>query len=377
MQGHITKRSKDSWSVVIELGRDPLTGKRRQMWATVRGTKREAERELVKRLAERDQGMSVPSAKTTVGEYLTSWLATYAEGAVAPTTYRRYEQLLRVHVVPVIGAIPLQRLEPLHVQGVYTVMAEKRLAARTVVQAHRVLREALQHALRWQLIGRNAADSVELPRPDRYRPMTVEPEQLRSVLAAADETAYGTFFFLAAATGLRQSELCGLSWESVDLERSTLTVEQSCHWLPRQGFIFRQPKTTTSIRAVTLSAGTGRRLREHRHEQLQERLSAGAAYDQEAKHLVFGDAIGRPLHPSNIRTAWQAITKQADVAGLRVHDLRHAHASALLRQGVHVKVISERLGHASIAVTMDLYGHLTGNLQEDAAEAFDRALADG
>ena len=256
-------------------------------------------------------------------------------------------------------------------------MSERGLSPRTVVQAHRVLRQALQHALKWQLVARNVADSATVPRPERFKPMALEPRQLRDVLTAADETPYGTFFFTAAATGLRQSELCGLSWGSTDLDRSTLIVQQSLHWLPRQGFLFRQPKTATSIRTVSLSPDTVQRLREHRHHQLQERLAAGEAYDPLAKQLVFGDPIGRPLHPSNIRTAWLAIVKQADVEGLRVHDLRHAHASALLRAGVHAKVISERLGHASIAVTMDLYGHLTGSLQEDAAKAFDRALANG
>ena len=373
MPGILRKRG-NSWTLTIELPRDVMTGKRRQKHETFKGTKRQAEQRLTYLLAERDQGMSVPSAKTTVGEYLTTWLATYAEGAVAPTTYRRYEQLIRVHVAPVIGAIPLQRLEPLHVQQVYSIMAEKGLAARTIVQAHRVLREALQHGLRWRLVVRNAADSVTLPRPERFKPMALEPEQLLGVLAAADDTLYGTFIFLAAATGLRQSELCGLAWSSVDLDRSTLTVEQSCHWIPRRGFIFRQPKTTSSIRTVTLSPDTVQRLREHRHEQLQARLAAGPAYQGD---LVLADGVGGPLHPSNIRDAWQGIVKKADVEGLRVHDLRHAHASMLLRQGVSLKAISARLGHSSISVTADLYAHLTGDLEQEAANAFDRALTNG
>ena len=372
MRGNLRKRGKQSWSITYELPRDLLTGKRRQKVISIKGSKRDAEQRLIQLLAERDNGLVVPSAKTTVGEYLKSWLLTYAEGAVAPTTYRRYEQLLRVHVTPVIGGIPLQRLEPLHVQAIYTSMAEKNLAARTIVQAHRVLREAIHHAVKWQLVVRNVADSVELPRPERFKPMILEPEQLLHVLAAADDTPYGAFFFLAAATGLRQSELCGLSWTSVDLERSTLTVEQSCHWIPRQGFVFRQPKTTTSIRTVTLSPHTVQRLREHRHEQVQERLAAGPAYEGD---LVLADGVGGPLHPSNIRDAWRGIVKKADVEGLRVHDLRHCHASMLLRRGVSLKAISARLGHSSIAVTADLYAHLTGDLEQAAADEFDRALS--
>ena len=368
------RKRGNTWTLTIELPRDVVTGKRRQKHETFRGTSRQADDRLTHLLAERNRGLSVATDKTLMADYLKSWLATYAEGAVAPTTYRRYEGLIRTHIVPVIGTIPMQRFEPLHVQRIYIVMGEKKLAARTIIQAHRVLRQALQHALRWQLVVRNVADVATLPRPEKFKPMVIDADRLRIVLTEADDTPYATFFFLAAATGLRQSELCGLAWASVDLGRSTLTVEQSCHWIPRQGFIFRQPKTTTSIRTIALSTDTVQRLREHRHEQLQARLAAGPTYQGD---LVLADGVGGPLHPSNIRDAWRGIVKKAEVVGLRVHDLRHAHASLLLRQGVSMKAISERLGHSSISVTADLYAHLTGNMEQEAANAFDRALTNG
>ena len=151
-------------------------------------------------------------------------------------------------------------------------------------------------------------------------------------------------------------------------------MAQSCHFLSGAGFIIRQPKTKSSLRTIALSHDTLQRLREHRHGQRQERLAAGPAYDLSCD-LVLATAVGSPLHPSNLNDAWKKITKKANVEGLRVHDLRHLHASMLLRQGVGLKTISARLGHSSISVTGDIYAHLTGDLEQEAANEFDRALS--
>ncbi|MCH8328083.1 MAG: tyrosine-type recombinase/integrase, partial [Candidatus Marinimicrobia bacterium] len=185
------------------------------------------------------------------------------------------------------------KLKPLHVQAVYAAMSERGLAARTIVQAHRMLRQALQHALKWQLVSRNVADSIQLPKPERYEPMMLEPDKLRDVLAAADETAYGMFVYLAAATGLRQSELCALSWADTDLERGSITVSRSLHWLPRQGFITRQPKTASSIRSLALSVDTVKRRREHRHDHPLPIVKINRLYTERPQTLE-PDRHGRP-----------------------------------------------------------------------------------
>ena len=166
-------------------------------------------------------------------------------------------------------------------------------------------------------------------------------------------------------TGLRRGELLGLRWEDVDLEAGVLYVRQTCQWLPGKGFIFGQPKTHRSTRPVALSPDTVRRLRAHRQHQLQERLALGPAY--RGKDLVFANALGEPVHQSSLRNAWLQIVKKAGVRQLRFHDLRHAHASLLLRQGVHPKIVSDRLGHSGIGITMDTYSHVMPGLQAQAA----------
>lgn len=373
MPGHIRKRGKNSWAVVVDLGQDAVTGKRRQLWRSVKGNKREAEALLVKLLHQRDTGIDAPPGKLTVGEYLKRWLVEYARPNTAPKTFKRYEQIVRVHLLPTLSAIPLAKLRPLHVQQVYTQVREKGLSARTALHCHRVLREALQHALRWQLIGRNPADSAEPPRPTRYEIAALSPDDAQRLLKTAEGTSYDSLVYLALMTGLRQGELLGLRWQDVGLEASVLHVRQTCQWLSGEGFIFRQPKTYRGTRPVALSRATVERLREHRRRQLEQRLAAGPAYED--NDLVFANALGAPVHPTNLRKAWLAIAREAGLDRLRFHDLRHAHASLLLQQGVHPKIVSERLGHAGVAITLDLYSHVLPDLQAQAADGLDDLLS--
>jgi len=374
MQGHIRKRGKGSWTVVVDLGRDPASGKRRQLWRSVAGTKKDAEALLVQLLHQRDLGIDAPPGKLTTAEFLAQWLESYARPNTAPKTYLRYEAIVRIHLTPALGAIALTKLRPLHVQRTYAQLLAKGLSARSVLHCHRVLKGALSHALKWQLTSRNPADSVDPPTPSRYEVKAIEAEQVKALLATADATRYGSLINLAVMTGLRVGELLGLRWKDVDLDGRVLSVRQTCQWLPREGFIFRQPKTYRSTRPVSLGGATIERLRQHRIQQLEDRLAVGPAYED--RDLVFADAIGRPVHPSSLRQVWLTITKTVGLK-LRLHDLRHIHASLLLHQGVHPKVVSERLGHSTVGITLDLYSHVTPTLQAQAAEQIEALLANG
>ena len=374
MPGSIVKRGKNSWSVIVDLGRDPVTGKRRQLWRSVKGTKRDAQVVLTQLLHQRDTGVDAPPGKTTVGEFLQLWLQTYAAPNTAPKTYERYEQLMRVHVVPLLGNIPLSKLRPLHIQGVYQRVREMGRSARTALHCHRVLKQALGHALKWQLLARNPAEAVDPPRPERHEMPSFTSDEVRRLLSAADQTPHGPLVYVAVMTGLRMGELLGLRWRDVDLDAGRISVRQTCQWLPKRGFIFRQPKTYRSARPVSVADRVVERLRQQRMRQAEERLAAGSAYDN--NDLVFANAVGIPIHPNRLREAWARIGVQAGLR-LRFHDLRHIHASLLLQQGVHPKVVSERLGHSTVAVTLDIYSHVVPSLQVEAASQLEELLANG
>jgi integrase len=377
MRGHIRKRGKDSWAVVVYAGFDPTTGKERRIWQSVRGSEKDAEIVRTQLLNQLQLGIDIPSARLTTGAYLEQWLDAYAKANVATKTYVRYESLIRIHISPALGSIRLAKLRPLHIQNAYALLRDKGLSPRTILQAHRILKEALKHAVRWQLVGRNPADSVEAPKPKRSEILVLSNSEIERLMREADPTQWGALIHSAVMTGLRMGELMGLRWQDVDLEASRLYVRQTLQWLSRGEYSFQPPKTHRSARPVALSPATVERLRAHRKEQIKHRLLLGAAWADE-HDLVFVSSIGTPMVPSNIRRALRQILKRARLSEhVRFHDLRHAHATLLLKEGVHPKVVSERLGHAGIAITLDTYSHVIPGLQDEAAAKLDRTLGLG
>jgi integrase len=336
---------------------------------------------LVQLLHERDTGVERPVGKLTVAAYLDRWLADYVQPSLAPKTIVSYREVVRVHLVPSLGSLDLVALRPTHIQSLYSRMlvsgrrdGRGGLSARSVLRYHQILHAALRQAVRWQLLIRNPADAVEPPRASRRELQMVTPAQARAVMAAADETSIGPFVRLALLTGMRRGELLGLRWADVDLDGGALHVQQTAQRIVGQGIIFRQPKTRLSRRSIALSPDAVAVLRQHRRRQAEARLLAGSAYGD--RDLVFATGLGTPLEPGNLRRAWVRIAGAAGVPGLRIHDLRHAHATLMLAQGVHPKVVSERLGHASVNITLDTYSHVLPGLQEAAAAALDTILAE-
>ena len=297
MPGHIRKRGKESWTVVVDLGRDPTTGKRRQIWRSVKGPKRDAETLLVQMLHQRDTGIDVPPGKMAVGEYLERWLEDYARPNVSPKTLLQYTDFVRRQIIPALGSIGLTKLRPLHIQSYYSrALREGRadgkggLSAKSVLHVHRLLRQALSHAVKWQILARSPADSAEPPRPKRYDPPILSPTQVRTLLSRSSDTPQAALIHTAVMTGLRRGELLALRWQDLDLDAAILHVRQSVQWLPGLGWNFREPKTHRSRRPVALATATVNVLREHRLRQVQDRLTLGADY---ADHdLVFAHPSG-------------------------------------------------------------------------------------
>ena len=379
MKGHIRKRSKGSWTIWVDLGRDPETGKRKQQTLTVRGSKASAERELRAVLTRIEGGAYVKPTRMTVGEYLESWLRDYVSTNTAPNTADGYSDIVRAHLIPELGRFPLSALQPSHIQAYYSRMlrcgrqdGKGGLSAQTVKHHHRVLYEVLKHAVKHGVLIRNVAEAVDPPRPDGKEIATLEPDDVRLLLDAARETPYYTLFYTAIFTGLRRSELLGLRWRDVDLDLATLSVVQTLHYVPKKGYTFREPKTKRSRRSVDLSPSLAILLREHRANQELERKLLGRLLMPD--DLVFSYPDGTPLPPNSVTKAFHKLAQSLGLSNIRLHDLRHTHATLMLRQGVHPKVISERLGHSSVAITLDTYSHVLPGIQAAAAQRFDEGL---
>jgi len=379
MKGSIRQRSKGSWELCIDIGRDPVTGKRQRHFENVQGRKAEAQRRLRELLLSVEQGTYVKSDRLTVAQFLEEWLQDYVATNTAPRTAERYEEIVRVHLIPALGSLPLLSLRPPHIQKYYAQALETGrrdgkggLSALTVHKHHRILYESLKYGVRQGILIRNPAEAVTPPHGQSKEPAMVGATNVQLILEAAKETPYYALFFTDAYTGLRRGELLGLRWGDVDLEKSTLSVVQTLQQLRNGEYIFREPKSKRGRRQVALSPSLVIMLWEHRLKQ--ERTRKLLEKPLTLTDLVFSQPDGKPLRPNTVSRALQEIARSIGLLGVRLHDLRHAHATILLQQGVHPKIVQERLGHSSVSTTLDIYSHVVPGLQEAAARRFEEGL---
>jgi integrase len=380
MRGHIEKRGKNSYSLAISMGRDVNTGKYKYQWVTVKGTKKEAEKRLSEVLNQIDNGIFIKPGKTTLAEYLERWLKDYAWPNLAPRTAEGYESIIRQHVIPGIGNLPLTRLKPEHLQQYYSEKLVRgrcdgkgALSQTTVSHHHTCLHRALKMALKWGLVSRNPADAVTPPRPRRSEMQAMNEDEVQTFLEAAKATPYYVLFYLALFTGMRRSELLALRWCDADLIMGEVSVSRSLHHLRDGSIVIRQPKTPKARRQVALPSSAALILKQHKEKKLLECTMLGMSLKDDS--LIFSQVDGKPLLPDTVSHAWVKIVKRAGLKHFRLHDGRHTHASLLLKQNVHPKVVQERLGHATISTTLDLYSHVAPGLQEAAARHFDEAFS--
>jgi integrase len=290
------------------------------------------------------------------------------------TTYEGYECLLRCHVPSQLREIPLSEVTSLDLQRVYaellTHRADRRaMSGGTVLNLHLVLMQALGQAMRWQLISLNPAASAQPPRPRRREPISVSPELLERLISVAVRTPLELPVAIAAATGMRRGEILGLRWSDLAKDYSFAHVRASLQ-ATREGLSFERPKTARSRRAVALPAFLRPFLERQRTAQAASK--AQLACERQDAGLVVTRTDGSPVNPDSMSSAWRRLLRKHDLPPVRFHDLRHAHATLMLLQGVHPKVVSERLGHASVGITLDTYSHVLPSMQAQAVEAFDR-----
>lgn len=367
--GHIRKRDK-SYNVVVELERDPVTGKRKQKSIGSFKTKKEAEKALVETVSKINRNEFIMPKKTLTKDFLTLWLNTYAVN-LSPTTYNGYRLIIENHLIPCLGSKELQKLQPLHIQKYYNEKRET-LKGKTLLQHHRVLRKALDYAWKMQLISKNPADMVEAPRAQKYKAAVLEPKDVKKLLNAVHDTRFEVPTNLALALGLRLGEILGLRWSDVDFENGIINIEQN---LVRAGtkLIFKEPKTEESKRSISAPYDLLKLLKEHKKKQIELKIRSGGEYNN--KHnLVCTRDSGEPLNTSSFSHAFGDFIKRRDIPHVRFHDLRHTNATLMLLSGTAPKVASSRLGHSTISITMDLYSHVLKDMNKDAADKLNEVI---
>jgi len=375
MRGSIIQRSPGTYSIVLFLGKDPTTGKPRQKWHTFKGTKRQAELEAARLISALANETYTAPNKTTLKEFLVRWLA-HAKSQVSPSTHERYSELALKNVVPLLGGVILTKLKPAQISAAWSEALESGrrdggggLSPRTVHHMHRVLKLALGHAVRWELLIRNPAHGVDPPRVDRLTMQTYDMPQTVEMIEALRGTRMLIPALLAVMCGLRRGELLAVRWKSVDLEAGQLIVAESLE-ATKASLTFKSPKSGKG-RTVALSRIMVEELRAHRLRQAQELLRLGARPSGET--LVVSQIDGSVLKPTSLTHEWTRLSAKFDLPRIRFHDLRHSHATALLSSGIHPKIASERLGHSKVGITLDLYSHVLPGMQEDAVERVDEA----
>ena len=380
MRGTIKQRSKGSWTIIQDVGRDPATGKRQQKWETVRGTKREAEKRLAELQHQLNTGEYVKTNNGALGDFLDRWLWDYVWPNLSPETAQVYDIICRKHLIPALGKLELPKVTPEVLQAYYSkALKEGRrdgkggLSPRTVRHHHTTLHTALAHAVKWRLLARNPADAVDAPKYQKKEMRVFDQSGMGTFLEFIKESEYYPLFYTSLYTGVRRSELLALRWCDVDLDMGTISINRSLHQLADNSFIFQAPKTAESRRLIALPPSAAIVLRKHKEIQTAQGLMLGVPIREES--LVFAHHDGSPLLPHTITNVWKRLVKQSGFQGIRLHDARHTHATLMLSQGVHPKVVQERLGHANISMTLDTYSHVLPGIQEAAALRFDQASA--
>jgi integrase len=361
-EGSVFRRKDGRYVAQVRLE----NGKKKQRYFQ---TQKEANAARRKMLHEKEQGTLPVGPQQTLKTYLDQWLEQVHKPTIRIGSYNAYRIMLDKHIIPALGHIPLQRLNPQQLQAFYASKLNEGLSLRRVRGLHSVLHSALAIAMKWNLVGRNVCDLVSPPVPKRHEIQPLTLEQAQRLLQAAREHKLETLLTLALATGMRRGELLGLRWQDVDFEAGCLHVRRSVGRTGRYGLIESEPKTERSRRTIVLPAFVLAALKQHQQHQRAMRADAGNKWQEH--DIVFCGRNGTYFDLTSLDYHFKKLLKSAELPNIRFHDLRHSAATILLGRGVHPKVVQELLGHSTISMTLDIYSHVLPSIQQEAMSKLD------
>lgn len=352
------------WEARVTTGRDPGTGKQIQRSFTGK-TQKEVREKLQAAAVEISQGTYTTPSRLTVGQWLDIWQRDYL-GSVKPKTVVNYSQNIRNHLKPAMGAIRLEELTAPTIQKLYNSLSENH-APKTVKNVHGVLHKALQQAVKVGYLRFNPADACELPRMERKEIKPLDDAAIAAFMRAVQGHRFEALYLTMLFTGMRRGEVCGLTWDCVDLDRGTITINKQLQNVTGQPGEFRLVSTKNSKgRTITAAASVVAVLKKHRSQQLRDRLQAGPLWQDTG--FVFCNEAGEHLSPNTVYHNFKRLAASIGLPDARLHDLRHSYAVAALRAGDDVKTVQGNLGHHAAAFTLDVYGHVTEEMKQASAD---------
>lgn len=363
-----TKNGRDKWFYMLDLGKDEK-GKRKQKKKSGFKSEREAKKALTLAQADVYKGTYLEPSKMPFRQYLDEWFNTKKK-SISRQTIDVYRLYLDKYIIPFLGDITLTDLKTIHINKFINNMHDRDYSASTIKKAMNIIKNALEHAIDTELINKNIAKKATLPKENKVEITVWNEEEVNSFLKVAKQHRHYPIFYLALTTGMRQGEILGLRWRDIDFYNHSLTINQVLSHDGKE--MIKGAKTKTSNRTIDLSDSTIKILKTHKKIIIQEKLNSIGYQDFD---LVFCTPIGTPVHPSNLRNrTFNKLIEKAKIPKIRFHDLRHTHATLLLSKGVNIKVISERLGHSNIRITLDTYSHMLPTMQKDAIEKLDSMI---
>lgn len=368
--GTIRRRSDGRWEARFTVGRDPGTGK--QVQRSVYGaTQKEVRQKLAQITAAIDNGTYTVPSKMTVGQWLDIWSRDYL-GGVKPFTVLNYNQHIKNHIKPALGAVKLEALNAHTIQGFYNSLGKPQgdkpgLSAKTVKCIHGVLHKALSQAVKVGYIRFNPAESCELPRIERKEIRPLDNEEIGAFMKAVQGHRFEALYLVTLFTGLRRGEVCGLTWDCVDLDLGTILVNKQLQNVPGQPGEFRLVSSKNGKgRIIAIAPFVVEVLRRHKVQQVEAQLKAGPLWQNNG--FVFCNEVGEHLSPNTVYHNFKRIAASIGLPDARLHDLRHSYAVASLRAGDDIKTVQGNLGHHTAAFTLDTYGHVTEEMKRASAE---------
>lgn len=369
MKGYFRKRGS-KWSFTIDIGKD-AEGKRRQKTASGFRTKKEAQAACAELITKLENNEYVEPSKKTMGEYIAEFMELRVKHNVRESTFNNQKSIVNKHIIPYFAELKLCDLVPEHLERFYNIKLVEGLSPNYVRCMHAILSKALRTAAERGLIIKNIGALVTPPRAHDTEIKTWTFDQVNHFLHTAKDRRLFIAYVLALYTGMRRGEILGLRWNDCDLENGKISVRQALYSVSGK-LVFQEPKTKGSRRVITLPDFAVASLRKHRAKQNELKLQLGEGYDDHG--LVVANNSGKPVNPSDLNVDFEYATKKAGLPRMRFHDLRHTHATLLLQLGENPKVVSERLGHSKIGITLDTYSHVLPDMQESLANNFDIAL---